>query len=53
MCTEHIINLVQHRVKIIIWLKIEGSMKPIKGSHHMKYSFNGDVRSVNVDRSVA
>jgi hypothetical protein len=29
MCIEHIINLVWYRVKLIIRLKIEGSVKPI------------------------
>jgi hypothetical protein len=53
MCIEHIINPVQHRVKIIRRLKIEGSVKPIRGTRCMKSSFNGGVRSVNVDRSVA
>jgi hypothetical protein len=53
VCIEYIINPVQHWVKIIKGLKIEGIMKPIRGSQHMKFGFNGGVRSVNADRSVA
>jgi hypothetical protein len=53
MCIEHIINPVQHRVKIIIGLKIEDSMKLIRGSLYMKFDFNRGVRLVNVDQSVA
>jgi hypothetical protein len=34
-------------------LKIESSVKPIRRSQDMKTGFNRDVRSVNVDRSVA
>jgi hypothetical protein len=43
MCIEHIINPVRHQVKLIIRLKIEGSMKPISGTRYMKSSFNRGV----------
>jgi hypothetical protein len=52
MYVEHIINPVQHWVKITRRLKIEGSMKPIRRTRCMKSGFNRGVRSVNVDRLV-
>jgi hypothetical protein len=51
MCIKHIINPLQHRLKIIRRLRIEGSMKPIRKSQCIKSGFNGGVRSVNADRS--
>jgi hypothetical protein len=53
MCIKHIINPVNHRVKIIRRLKIKGSVKPIRRTRYMKYDLNEGVQSVNADRLVA
>jgi hypothetical protein len=50
---EHIINLVQHRIRTIQRLKIDDNINLIKRSRSMKLGFNEGIRSVSVDRSVA
>jgi hypothetical protein len=48
MRIKHIINPMQHWIKITRRLKIEGSMKPIRRTQCMKFDFNRGVPSVNV-----
>jgi hypothetical protein len=51
ICIEHIINPVQHQIKITRRLKIEGSMKLIRTTQGMESDFNGGIRSVmSIDR---
>jgi hypothetical protein len=51
ICIEHIINSVQHQIKITRRLKIEGSMKLIRTTQGMKSDFNEGIRSVmSIDR---
>jgi hypothetical protein len=35
-CVEHIINALQHRERYVKAVKTEDSIKPIRGSQHMK-----------------
>jgi ABC-type antimicrobial peptide transport system permease subunit len=46
MYIEHIINPMQHRIKVTRTLKIESSVKLMRRTQCMKIGFNRGVRSV-------